>query len=47
MARYAIDHRIDQAEALKGFDLAGYAYAKSLSTDVEWTFVRPQPTPKT
>jgi cytoplasmic iron level regulating protein YaaA (DUF328/UPF0246 family) len=47
MARYAIDHRIDQAEALKGFDRAGYAYVKSLSTDTDWTFVRPQPNLKT
>jgi cytoplasmic iron level regulating protein YaaA (DUF328/UPF0246 family) len=47
MARYAIDHRLDQAEALKGFDRAGYAYVKSLSTDTDWTFVRPQPPSKT
>jgi len=47
MARYAIDRRLDQAEALKGFDRAGYAYVKSLSSDTEWTFVRPQPAPKT
>jgi cytoplasmic iron level regulating protein YaaA (DUF328/UPF0246 family) len=46
MARYAIDNRIEQAEALKGFDRAGYAYVKSLSTLTDWTFVRPQPTPK-
>jgi cytoplasmic iron level regulating protein YaaA (DUF328/UPF0246 family) len=46
MARYAIDHRIERAEALKTFDLAGYAYVQSLSTDTEWTFVRPQPSPK-
>jgi len=47
MARYAIDNRIERAEALKGFDRAGYAYAKTLSTDTDWTFVRPQPAPKT
>jgi cytoplasmic iron level regulating protein YaaA (DUF328/UPF0246 family) len=47
MARYAIDLRLDQAEALKGFDRAGYAYDKSASTDSDWTFVRPQPAPKT
>jgi cytoplasmic iron level regulating protein YaaA (DUF328/UPF0246 family) len=46
MARYAIDHRLDQADALKGFDTAGYAYVKSLSTATDWTFVRPQPAPK-
>ena len=43
MARYAIDHRIDRAEALKGFDVAGYAYQASLSTETDWTFCRPHP----
>jgi len=47
MARYAIDLRLDHAEALKGFDRAGYTYDKSASTDTDWTFVRPQPAPKT
>ena len=43
MARYAIDHRIDRAEALKRFDSAGYAYQPALSTDADWTFCRPHP----
>jgi cytoplasmic iron level regulating protein YaaA (DUF328/UPF0246 family) len=46
MARYAIDNRLDRVDALKGFDRAGYAYVKSLSTETDWTFVRPQPAPK-
>jgi len=46
MARYAIDLRLDRADALKGFDRAGYAFDKSVSTDTDWTFVRPQPAPK-
>lgn len=45
MARYAIDNRLDRAEDLKGFDLQGYRYVASLSTDREFTFQRPQPAP--
>jgi len=43
LARYAIDNRIEQAGDLRAFDVAGYRYAASLSTDDEFTFVRPQP----
>ena len=43
MARYVIDNRIDQAEGLKGFDLDGYRFQASLSTDADWVFARPQP----
>jgi cytoplasmic iron level regulating protein YaaA (DUF328/UPF0246 family) len=43
MARYAVDHRIDRAEGLKGFDSAGYAFAPKQSTDTDWTFTRPHP----
>jgi cytoplasmic iron level regulating protein YaaA (DUF328/UPF0246 family) len=43
MARYAIDRRLEQAEALKGFDLDGYRYRESLSSEHDWVFVRPQP----
>lgn len=45
MARYAIDHRIDRAEKLKAFDVAGYAFRPELSTDADWVFARPQPPP--
>ncbi len=45
MARFAIDHRIDRAEGLKAFDGDGYRFIKSLSTDSEWVFSRPQPPP--
>jgi cytoplasmic iron level regulating protein YaaA (DUF328/UPF0246 family) len=47
LARYAIDKRIDKAEELKGFDVAGYRYAAHLSSAEEFTFVRPQPPPVT
>ena len=43
MARYAIDHRIDRAEGLKGFDGEGYAFRPELSTETDWIFARPQP----
>jgi uncharacterized protein len=45
MARYAIDHRIDRAEGLKGFDFDGYRFQPKASTDTEWVFSRPQPPP--
>jgi len=43
MARFAIDRRIEHAEALKAFDLDGYRYRETLSSEHEWVFVRPQP----
>lgn len=43
MARYAIDRRLDQAEALKAFDLDGYGYREALSSDRDWVFTRAQP----
>ena len=45
MARYAIDNRIERADDLRGFDLAGYLFQPGLSKDGEWTFLRPQPLP--
>jgi len=45
MARYAIDNRIEQASDLRGFDVAGYRFAPSLSSESEFTFTRPQPDP--
>lgn len=46
MARYAIDERADQAEALKGFTGGGYRYQPSQSDDTTWVFTRPQPPKK-
>ncbi|QUD87309.1 peroxide stress protein YaaA [Phenylobacterium montanum] len=43
MARYAIDHRIDRAEGLKGFDVAGYAYQPGQSSESDWIFCRKHP----
>ena len=41
MARYAIDHRLERAEGLKGFNCEGYRFAPDLSGDMDWTFTRP------
>lgn len=43
MARYAIDHRVDEAGKLKSFDTAGYRFEPGLSTGSDWVFTRPQP----
>jgi cytoplasmic iron level regulating protein YaaA (DUF328/UPF0246 family) len=45
MARFAIDGRIDRPQGLKGFDVEGYRWVKSLSSEAEWVFSRPQPPP--
>jgi len=43
MADYIIRNRIEHAEDLKKFKLAGYSFDKELSDDKQWTFERPQP----
>ena len=40
--RYLIDRKIDDPEALKDFDYAGYGYNAELSDDNEWVFTRRQ-----
>ena len=45
MARYAIDNRVDRAEDLKAFDVAGYRFDPGQSDAETFTFRRPQPTP--
>jgi cytoplasmic iron level regulating protein YaaA (DUF328/UPF0246 family) len=40
MARYMIDQRIEKADALKNFDVEGYAFDSELSTENEWIFTR-------
>ena len=41
MARYAVDHRLERADGLKGFDREGYRFAQDLSSGADWTFTRP------
>jgi cytoplasmic iron level regulating protein YaaA (DUF328/UPF0246 family) len=45
LARWAIDHRIERADDLRGFDAGGYRYVAALSSESEFTFARPQPPP--
>lgn len=40
MARYMIERRITQAEALKDFDMEGYGFRSDLSDASNWTFTR-------
>ena len=40
MARYMIEHRITEIDAMRGFDSAGYAFDASESTDDQWRFAR-------
>lgn len=40
MARYAIDQRINEPEALRGFELEGYRWQAKLSTPERWVFQR-------
>jgi cytoplasmic iron level regulating protein YaaA (DUF328/UPF0246 family) len=40
MARYICEHRLDNAEALKGFDSDGYAYDPENSDEHRWRFTR-------
>lgn len=40
MARWAITHRVRHPEALKGFDLEGYAHDAGTSTADRWVFRR-------
>ncbi len=40
MSRFIIKNRIDNPDDLKGFDLDGYRFNESLSTDRNWAFTR-------
>lgn len=40
MARYMIDQRAENADALRGFDVDGYAFNEDLSIEDEWIFTR-------
>lgn len=43
MARWAAENRIERAEDLKGFDVAGYKFQPGDSNEDLWVFSRPQP----
>jgi hypothetical protein len=40
MARYAARQQVTDVEALKAFDVDGYAFDAAVSTDREWVFRR-------
>ena len=40
MARYVIDKRLDNPEALKDFDYGGYSYSQEYSDEQNWVFIR-------
>ncbi|MEQ9348234.1 MAG: peroxide stress protein YaaA [Thalassospira sp.] len=40
MARYMIDHRLENPQDLKKFTKDGYCYQDDLSTETEWVFTR-------
>jgi cytoplasmic iron level regulating protein YaaA (DUF328/UPF0246 family) len=40
MARFTLDQRIDRAEGLKDFTVAGYGFDKAVSGAEDWVFVR-------
>lgn len=40
VVRYAAQNRVQTVEDLKGFNLDGYAFHESLSTDTKWMFTR-------
>lgn len=46
MTRFIIQNRITEPDAIRGFDVEGYRFEPSKSTDTEWFFSRPQPKPK-
>jgi cytoplasmic iron level regulating protein YaaA (DUF328/UPF0246 family) len=41
MARYIVEHRLDDPEQIKAFDRGGYKFDPALSKDNVWMFTRP------
>ncbi len=46
MARWIVEHRVEDPARLKDFDLEGYRYDPEGSTDAKLLFTRPQPAKK-
>jgi len=40
MARYIVEKNLKNIEDLKGYDVDGYRFHESMSTDIEWVFTR-------
>lgn len=47
MARWIVHNKITDPEAIKTFDVDGYAFQPGASEGDDWTFARPQPAKKT
>ena len=43
MARYIVQNRITDADAIKGFDTDGYAFQPDMSEGDRWVFLRDYP----
>lgn len=43
MVAFAVRQRLKSADELKRFDVEGYRYEESLSSEDQWVFARPQP----
>jgi len=46
MARWIMQNRVDRADGLRDFNLDGYEFDKSASSETELVFSRAQPAPK-
>ncbi len=44
MSAYIIQQQLKNVEAIKGFDLAGYAFNETMSSPTEWVFTREEHT---
>ena len=47
MARWVVENKVTEPEALKDFNVGGYAFQPGASEGDNWTFARPQPPKKT
>lgn len=45
MARFLVQHRVEEAEALQAATPDGYRYVPELSDETTWVYQRPQPPP--
>lgn len=43
MARFIIQHRLTDPQAIQDFDIGGYRYRADLSNDANWVFIRDYP----
>lgn len=46
MARFVVEHRVENPEDLKRFNEGGYRFVEEASDENKWVYRRPQPAPK-